>query len=144
MKLSFSKRRDRRANERNKKNNPVKSQSLKALDLLEEHLLKYMAKQKKNKHAGAKAVPLEIVHLYTGIIVDGQKASRTSLKSAAELKAFDFIVAELEKTLAVFGASCQAYCNDYSTEAVPDVVIKQFARDLRLRINAPAHKSKIG
>ena len=130
MKLAiFNRRSKRRAPD-----NPVARQAATAVELLHKHLDKYMKAQTRARKRPVKAVPLEVVHHYTGIIVKNMKGEVVRLSSKAEIDAFNFMAGEVEKTLAVFGASCKAYCKDYDTGAVPDVVLRQFKDDLLKKI----------
>lgn len=132
MKLSLRSTRraaDRKAAKANA-GNPVAGQARLAIDLLETHLIGYIVEHKPK----IKAVPIEIVHLYTGIIVDGAKGGANELHGAGEIKIHSFIVKEIETMLGVFGASCKKYCDENATDHVPMPVVTNLFEQVRKRI----------
>jgi hypothetical protein len=131
MKVPFLNRAKQRQQLGGSKNNPVAGQALLALNLLEKHLLVYV---KKNK-SKTKAIPLDVVHLYTGIIVRNQKASVDMLTANREIMHHTVICKETETMLGVFGGSCIKYCEDYGTVNIPVPVAINFFKQVRGRIS---------
>lgn len=107
---------------------PLVKQALSSLTLLEAYFNDYLLKNK------VEDIPLEVVHLYTGLIVKNARMGRVELSKEGELKAFDFMIDEINSILSVLGGSCIKYCENHKTDEVPVDEIEAYFIELRNNI----------
>lgn len=105
--------------------NPLAKQAVETLELLQTYFQDYIQKNHVNE------VPLEVVHLYTGLILKNAKKERACLFEEKDMRAFDFMISEIDSLLSVFGGTCIKYCEEHRTEDVELTVLQDYFRQMK-------------